>query len=86
MTDACLFDMDGVLIDSGAHHRKAWRALLEETLAPARLRPVGLLDPDGVARLVAEHVTARQNHGKALWSLLTLELWREAYLPGARWS
>jgi len=36
--------------------------------------------------LVAEHVTARQNHGKALWSLLTLELWREAYLPGARWS
>ncbi len=30
MTDACLFDMDGVLIDSGAHHRKAWRALLDE--------------------------------------------------------
>src|SRR6266545_4120259 len=22
--------MDGVLIDSGAHHRKAWRALLDE--------------------------------------------------------
>lgn len=30
MTTACIFDMDGVLIDSGAHHRKAWRALLEE--------------------------------------------------------
>jgi len=30
VTDACLFDMDGVLIDSGAHHRKAWRALLDE--------------------------------------------------------
>ena len=25
-----IFDMDGVLIDSGAHHREAWRALLEE--------------------------------------------------------
>lgn len=25
-----IFDMDGVLIDSGAHHRSAWRALLEE--------------------------------------------------------
>jgi HAD superfamily hydrolase (TIGR01509 family) len=30
VTDACLFDMDGVLIDSGAHHRKAWGALLDE--------------------------------------------------------
>ena len=26
----CIFDMDGVLIDSGAHHRQAWRALLDE--------------------------------------------------------
>ena len=30
MTAAALFDMDGVLIDSGAHHRHAWRMLLEE--------------------------------------------------------
>lgn len=30
MTSACIFDMDGVLVDSGAHHRKAWRALLDE--------------------------------------------------------
>jgi HAD superfamily hydrolase (TIGR01509 family) len=32
-----IFDMDGVLIDSGAHHRAAWRALLEELgVAPAQ--------------------------------------------------
>src|SRR5262245_17880774 len=30
MTTTCIFDMDGVLIDSGAHHRSAWTALLEE--------------------------------------------------------
>src|SRR5262249_61819520 len=30
MTEAVVFDMDGVLIDSGAHHHAAWRALLEE--------------------------------------------------------
>lgn len=30
MTSAAIFDMDGVLIDSGAHHRRAWRALLAE--------------------------------------------------------
>jgi HAD superfamily hydrolase (TIGR01509 family) len=29
-TEFCIFDMDGVLIDSGAHHRNAWRALLDE--------------------------------------------------------
>ena len=28
--DAVVFDMDGVLIDSGAHHRAAWAALLDE--------------------------------------------------------
>jgi HAD superfamily hydrolase (TIGR01509 family) len=27
---AAVFDMDGVLIDSGAHHRDAWRLLLAE--------------------------------------------------------
>ena len=30
MSEAAIFDMDGVLIDSGAHHRRAWRALLDE--------------------------------------------------------
>jgi beta-phosphoglucomutase len=30
VSGAAIFDMDGVLIDSGAHHRHAWRMLLEE--------------------------------------------------------
>jgi HAD superfamily hydrolase (TIGR01509 family) len=29
-TEAAIFDMDGVLIDSGVHHRAAWQALLTE--------------------------------------------------------
>lgn len=32
--DAAIFDMDGVLIDSGQHHRAAWRALLRDIGAP----------------------------------------------------
>ena len=34
--DAVVFDMDGVLIDSGAHHRAAWRAMLQDVgIVPA---------------------------------------------------
>ena len=29
-TRAVIFDMDGVLVDSGAHHREAWKVLLDE--------------------------------------------------------
>jgi HAD superfamily hydrolase (TIGR01509 family) len=29
-THAVIFDMDGVLVDSGAHHREAWNRLLRE--------------------------------------------------------
>jgi len=62
------------------------RPLLEDKLHPDRLRRVGLLAPDAVRRLVAEHLSARADHRKALWQLLVFELWREAYLPNSRWS
>jgi asparagine synthase (glutamine-hydrolysing) len=61
------------------------RSRLEETLGADRLRRVGLFDPEGVGRLVSEHVAGGHDHRKVLWTLLTFELWREAYLPGARW-
>src|SRR4029453_14041032 len=36
-TRAVIFDMDGVLVDSGAHHRHAWRVLLDELgVTPSR--------------------------------------------------
>jgi asparagine synthase (glutamine-hydrolysing) len=59
---------------------------LEEMLGAERLRRVGLLDPERVGRLVAEHVAGRRDHRRVLWSLLVFELWREAYLPGASWA
>ncbi len=62
------------------------RQELEETLGAARLRRVGLLDPERVGNLVAEHVAGRRDHRRVLWTLLVFELWREAYLPGASWA
>lgn len=62
------------------------RPLLEETLNADGLRRVGLFDPAAVARLVDEHLSGRRDHRKTLWTLLTFELWRDAYLPRATWS
>ncbi len=38
---AAIFDMDGVLIDSGAHHRQAWRALLASWAPSPRIPSTG---------------------------------------------
>ena len=62
------------------------RALLEETLHPERLKQAGLFAPHAVARMVDEHVAGRENHARALWTLMSFELWREAYLPGCTWA
>jgi HAD superfamily hydrolase (TIGR01509 family) len=35
LTRVAIFDMDGVLVDSGACHRAAWQALLDELGVPA---------------------------------------------------
>ena len=61
------------------------RPILESTLDPRRVRRIGLLDPERVGALVAEHVAGHRDHRRVLWSLLVFELWREAYLPGATW-
>jgi asparagine synthase (glutamine-hydrolysing) len=62
------------------------RPILEETLNADRLRRIGLLEPAAVARLVTEHLSGKHDHRKALWNLLTFELWRAAYLPDSRWT
>jgi asparagine synthase (glutamine-hydrolysing) len=91
--------MRGRLPDAILHRRKQgfgvplaqWfrgplRAILEDTLAPERLGRVGLLEPEGVAALLREHMSGRHDHRKVLWTLLAFELWREAYLPNVTWS
>jgi asparagine synthase (glutamine-hydrolysing) len=62
------------------------RPLLDEILHPDRLKRTGLFAPRTVARLVDEHVAGRENHARALWTLMSFELWREAYLPGCTWA
>jgi asparagine synthase (glutamine-hydrolysing) len=51
------------------------RDLLHDSLTSAAARSRGLLRPEAVARLLREQRRGRHDHGRALWTLLCLELW-----------
>jgi len=51
------------------------RDFTHDLLAPSRLRRQGLFDPAAVGRLVAEHMTRRVDHSRAIWALLVLVVW-----------
>lgn len=76
----------GFGVPIGGWLRGPLRPLLEDILHRDRLRRVGLFSAEEVDRLVHEHLTGAQNHQRSLWTLLTFELWREAYLPGDAWT
>jgi asparagine synthase (glutamine-hydrolysing) len=53
----------------------AMREMLRDTLSPAALRDAGFLQPGAVTRLIEEHLSLVQDHGRVLWSLLAFSLW-----------
>lgn len=55
------------------------RPLVEETLAPERVKSGGLLDPAAVARLLALNAEGRADQ-RQIWTLLVLETWRQRWL------
>ena len=62
---------------TGRWFRDELRELLRDTLAPDRLRRVGLLNADTVQEIIREHESYREDNSDILLSLLTFELWRE---------
>jgi asparagine synthase (glutamine-hydrolysing) len=57
--------------------------MLNDLLSDTRLKDAGYLDPACVRRLIDEHRTGKRNHRKVLWTMLNLELWRDARgIPG----
>jgi len=65
---------------------KSWlgqefRPLMEELLAPDRLRSEGLFDAAQVAKLESEHLAGRENHSHILWALLVFQDWRQRWCP-----
>ena len=56
------------------------RHLVEDALAPERVRARGLWRPEIVQRLVREHLSGARTHGDRIWTLVILELWMREYL------
>ncbi len=61
--------------------RRELRPLLDEYLGGERVRREGFLRPEGVRRIVAEHLSGRRDHQYRLWTLLVFGMWRERYRP-----
>jgi asparagine synthase (glutamine-hydrolysing) len=61
--------------------------LVDDLLAPDRVRARGIFVPAVVERLKHEHRSGRRVHGDRLWTLMMFELWAREYLDGAgTWS
>jgi len=57
--------------------------MVNDLLSENRVKDAGYLDPACVSRLIEEHQTGKRNHRKVLWTMLNLELWRDARgIPG----
>ena len=61
--------------------RNELRPLLDEYLNADRVRREGFLRPEGVGRIVAEHLSGRRDNQYRLWALLVFAMWRERYKP-----
>jgi len=56
------------------------RSMTESILEPDRVGATGILRPEPIMRLLTEHMSMKVDHGRALWGLINLVLWHEAYI------
>ena len=56
------------------------RGLVLDTLSRERVRHAGVLDPAEVASLVQSHLSGREDRGRTLWTVLSLQMWAERRL------
>src|SRR5438128_4849494 len=63
--------------------RHELRAVIEDELAPARLRRLGYFEPTVVRRLLDDHFSRRHNRAGILWALLCFSVWHRGYVEAA---
>jgi asparagine synthase (glutamine-hydrolysing) len=58
----------------------AWNKVARDVLLDRRSRERGIIDPQAVDRLLADHALGRGDGGDRIWSLLNLELWYRTFI------
>lgn len=56
------------------------KTLMNDLLAPERLKQQGLFNVDYVQKLIREHESGKASHHKELWTLLVFQLWCENFI------
>jgi asparagine synthase (glutamine-hydrolysing) len=59
------------------------RGVVVDALSPSRVRTAGVLDADAVQRLLRGHLDGREDRGRALWTVLSLQSWAERWQGAA---
>lgn len=70
----------GFGVPVGRWFRTSWRDYLQETLLSPRALQRGYFSIDGLRGLIDQHLSGQRDLGHALWTLLTLELWHQAFI------
>ncbi len=60
------------------------RGLVLDALSPDRIAAGGVLDASQVTPLLRAHLDGREDRGRTLWALLSLQSWAEHWVQGAR--
>jgi asparagine synthase (glutamine-hydrolysing) len=60
--------------------KRELREFVQDTLSPARIRDMGLLDPVVVTRILEDHFLGRRDNNRPIWTLLCLVLWYEHFV------
>ena len=68
----------------GAWFKRELAPMLRQVLSREAIVRRGLLDPDAVARTIAEHESSAADRTDHLLGLLVLEIWCRLYLDQAR--
>ena len=64
----------------GQWFKKDLRDFIVGFLAPDQLAQSGLLDPQGVQRVLGDHLSGKSDYSLQLWSLMALEGWHRMYI------
>ena len=62
--------------------RNELKGYVQDILSPAALTRTGILNPEYVGQLLAEHFSGRADHARRVWSLVNFMLWHEQCLRG----